>query len=300
MSNLTYLLQALNQPLLIEPTFGAKLVNLFGRKLFRGESFDGERIHAELGVATPGRQAKAPARIAVVPVVGVIAQRAQSLGASTDQIGMMIEQAVRSPDVDAILLDVDSPGGTVPGTPELAEKIRQAAAVKPMLALANSLAASAGYWIAASAGEVWVTPSGESGSIGVWTAHEDWTKFFENEGITVTEFTAGRFKTEGAYWKPLTDEGKAFLQSRVNEVYGWFVKSVAQDRKVAQSAVRQGFGEGRVLGAQQSVDAGLVDRIGTFEQAVEKLAKTVERRSHGPRSEVLKEQFALDTAAPLT
>src|SRR5690606_31092181 len=112
-------------------------------------------------------------------------------------------------------------------------------------------AASASYWLAAAAGEVWVIPSGEGvGSIGVWTAHEDWTRYLEQEGITITEITAGTYKTESAPWKPLTPEAKAFLKARVDEIYAWFVADVATDRGSTPAEVRAGYGEGRVLTAK--------------------------------------------------
>lgn len=291
---LTHLLRALNEPLLIEPAVGAKLVSIFGRKLL-GTKFNGSNLHAELDVEQrEDRPSRQVARVMVIPVIGVIAQHPGSLGVGTDEVGVMVTRAASDPAIDGILLEIDSPGGTVSGVPELAAKIRAAAAQKPTLAIANSLAASAAYWIGAAAGEFWITPSGGAGSIGVWTAHEDWSKFLEQEGVVVTEMSAGEFKTEGAPWKPLTDEAKAFIQGQVNDIYTWFVKDVAMDRKATPAQVRAGYGEGRVLGAKQAKEANLVDRIGTIEEALAHLGKRAGTRRKSARAS-LERRLELDT-----
>jgi signal peptide peptidase SppA len=304
-SPLTYLLQSLSGPLLVDPRVGAAMAQILSRKLLQGEQFTGGELHAEMGVGDAREQAaaRAPAqrqateaRIALIPVYGIIAQRAHSFGCSTEAIGAALDAAMADTRVDAVLFDVDSPGGTVPGVPELAAKIRAAAAVKPSLALSNSLAASAGYWLAAATGETWVTPSGDAGSIGVYTIHQDMRGYLEKEGVKITAVKAGTYKVEGAPWEELTPEAEAFLQDRVNEVYGWFVKDVAAFRQDTPAKVRAGYGEGRVLGAKQSLEANLVDQVGTFEEAVARLSQRVQGGRRGPRAELLRERMALDAA----
>ncbi len=280
MSQIPRLLRALSEPLLIEPAFARRLIGVFQRKQL-GELFDGAKLHAELGIeaASSRKAATQPPQIAVIPVYGVIAQHPQSMGASTEDIGAQFDAAMASRSVNAVLFDIDSPGGTVTGVPELAAKIAAARGQKPMMALANSLAASAAYWIASACDEIMVTPSGETGSIGVYTVHEDWSKSLEQEGVKITPVSAGKYKLEGAPWEPLSEEAQATLQARVEEVYGWFVKDVGANRGATQTAVREGYGQGRVLGAAQSVKANLADRVGTFEDAVARLATRVNRAS---------------------
>lgn len=298
-SQLIHLLRALDGPLLVEPAFGARMAAVVARHLAGGALF-GPQLHAAMGVAMPEQRAErrpAPPRIAVIPIEGAIAQHPHSMGTSTDEIGALVDRAVANPDVDAILYHVDSSGGTVGGVPETASKIAAAAQVKPSLALANGMAASAAYWMAAAAGEVWVSPSGDGvGSIGVWTMHQDLTRALEQEGVAITEIAAGKFKTEGAPWKPLTEEGLAFLQERVNELYAWFVKDVAAYRQDTPAQVRSGYGEGRVLPGKLAMAAKLADRVGTFEEAAERLAKRARPTRRGPRASLLREQLALDTA----
>ena len=274
MSQITQLIRALAQPLLLEPRTGRLLVDIFARKVFSGISFNGAELHAELGIASPGQRRKAEpdARVAVIPIYGLIAQHPQSLGASTDEIGFLFDAAMASRQVDAVVFDVDSPGGTVSGVPELAARLAAARGLKPMIAVANSLMASAAYWLASAADEVLITPSGEAGSIGVYTTHEDWSKALEQDGINVTAISAGRRKLEGAPWLPLSEEAAANLRERVDEVYEWFVKAVAANRGASQKAVCEGYGEGAVLGAEQAVKANLADRIGTLEDAIQRAA----------------------------
>lgn len=297
---LEQLIRLWSQPLAIDPRTLVVGQTILARKL-AGASVSGQALHAELGIASreggvAARTASArEARIAVIPVVGLIAQRAHSLGASTEQIGAAFDAALGSKQVDAILLDVDSPGGTISGVPELAAKIRESRKVKPTLALANSLAASAAYWIGSAADEFWMVPSGEAGSIGVYTLHEDWSGALAKDGIAVTAISAGKYKLEGAPWQPLTEEARMFLQASVDEAYDWFVRDVALQRRDTQTNVRSGYGEGRVLGAADALKANLADRIGTWEDAIARLVSKVGGKSAG-RMALMREQLALEAA----
>jgi len=292
--HIVQLVRALSQPVLLEHDTLVKLAQIFQRKL-GGEAFDGAELHAELGAATPAQRGKAatPTTVAVIPIYGMIAQHPQSLGTSTDEIGAQLAAALNNPRVDAILLDIDSPGGTVDGIPELGAKIAAARGIKPITAFANSFIASAAYWLAAQADEVVVTPSGQVGSIGVYMLHEDWSQKLASEGIKVRAISAGKYKLEGAKWEPLDPDYEAFIQQRVDEVYGWFVKAVAAGRRDTQTNVRNGYGEGRMLGAAQSVKANLADRVGTFDDALAGLARRVSPRT-GPRADILRRRLALD------
>jgi len=290
------LVRALSEPLAIEPVMGRLLVGIARRKL-AGETFRGPALHAELGIpqAEERKAQTAPPRIAVIPMYGVVAQHAQSLGVSTTEIGEMFDAAIARPDIDAVLLDVDSPGGTVGGTPEVAAKIFAARGTKPVWAIANGLAASAAYWIASAADEVWVTPSGEAGSIGVYTVHEDWSKSLEQDGVKVTPISYGKYKLEGAPWEPLSEEAKERLQASVNTAGQWFTKDVARHRGDTPANVRAGYGEGRLLSAKDALEAKLVDRIGTFEDALAALAKKAARKPRGSRAMVERERLTLDS-----
>ena len=281
LSNLPRFLRALSfEPLAIDRRTLDAFAGVVRRRGLEGISFDGAELHAELEIARPrtARQSTGETNIRVIPLVGAIANRAQSMGTGATEFGAAVEDAGLDPRVDGIVLDVDSPGGTVTGVPEAAEAVFGVRGKKPIIASVNGIMASAGYWIGAAADEVISTRSSEVGSIGVFALHEDWSKWLEDEGVIVTEIAAGKYKTEGAPWKPLDAEADDFLRTRVAEVYGWFVKDVARFRGATAANVRAGYGEGRVLGAKQAKAAGLIDRIGSLDDAIARVAAKSESR----------------------
>jgi signal peptide peptidase SppA len=151
---------------------------------------------------------------------------------------------------------------------ELSTEIFNARAQKKVVAVSNTLAASAAYYIASAAEEFIVTPSGEAGSIGVYAMHLDFSKQNDMTGVGVEYVSAGKYKVEGNPDQPLSDEARAAMQSRVNDYYNMFVKAVARNRNVKVDDVRNGFGEGRVVGAREAVKLGMADRIATLDQTL--------------------------------
>lgn len=217
--------------------------------------------------------------VAVLGVMGVISQRASQVddisgpgGTSIERLTQRFRSALNDNGVKAIVFDVDSPGGGVYGVQELADEIRAARGQKPMVAVANSLAASAAYWLASAADELVVAPSGEVGSIGVFSAHEDLSGLLEAEGVKVTLVSAGKFKTEGNPFEALGEEARGAIQSRVDDYYNAFVKAVSKGRGVPVESVRKGMGQGRVVGAKQAMAEKMADREGTLDDTVRRLA----------------------------
>jgi signal peptide peptidase SppA len=218
--------------------------------------------------------------IAVLPLYGIVTQRGNMVDdvsgpgtASTQQFSNILRAALQDETVSQILIDIDSPGGSVYGVAELADEIVSARAQKPVVAIANSLAASAAYWIGCSASEFYVTPGGEVGSIGVWQAHQDYSKAMDEAGVKTTLISAGKFKVEGNPYAPLDEEAHGFMQSRVDDYYAAFTKAVAKGRGVPISQVRDGMGQGRVLGADAALASSMVDGIATFEDVVKKMRR---------------------------
>ena len=220
--------------------------------------------------------------IAVLPLYGVVTQRGNMVddisgpgSTSTQQFTSVLRQMLTDDTVGQILIDIDSPGGSVYGVSELASEIVKARAQKPVIAVANSLAASAAYWIGCSASEFYVTPGGEVGSIGVWQAHFDYSKALEEEGVKPTLISAGKFKVEGNPYVPLDEQARAFMQSRVDDYYNAFVEAVAVGRGVSISDVRDGMGEGRVLGPDAALAMNMVDGISTFDEVLAKMQSSI-------------------------
>ena len=236
------------------------------------------RAPAESAARRDNHQAMGGGSIAVLPVFGVIAHRSamvgdvsSGVGTSTEALSRQLKAALADDSVSTVVIDVDSPGGSVHGVSEISDQIYAARDQKRIIASVNSLCASAAYWIASAAQEVVITPSGEAGSIGVYAAHQDVSAMMEREGVKQTLISAGRYKVEGNPFEPLTESARAAIQESVDRHYDAFVSSIARNRGDRVEAVRDGYGEGRVLGAEQAVRAGLADRIATFDQVISEL-----------------------------
>ena len=222
------------------------------------------------------RQQPKSGAVAVIPVYGVLTQRppqdiSGSGGTSTMNIARAVKSAANDPAVSQILLDIDSPGGSVYGMVEVGDEIYQARAKKPVVAIANSLSASAAYWLGSQASEFYIAPGGEVGSIGVYTAHQYLGKYLEEIGIEMTLISAGKYKVEGNQIEPLGDEAKAAIQSRVDDYYSAFVAAVARGRGVTAAQVKSGMGQGRVLGENDALAEKMVDGVIAYDALVDKM-----------------------------
>lgn len=246
-----------------------------------GGAFNAEQIAERLAAARSDNGDRSGAAragsVAVIPMYGVISQR-QSLmsdtsgGTSVEQMRNDLRTALADPQVQAIVFDIDSPGGSTDGIPEFAAELRSLRdGAKPITAQVNTLAASAAYWLATSMTEIVATQSGEVGSIGVFAIHEDISRAADAAGVTTTLISAGKYKVEGNQFEPLTDEARAAMQGQVDDFYAMFRADVAEGRKVPVSTVDADYGQGRTLLAAAAKEAGMVDRIATLEQTVTRL-----------------------------
>ncbi len=219
-------------------------------------------------------------KVGVIPIYGPVDQRytaglEKSGGTSLEEVGLAFNALMADPSVATIVFDIDSPGGSTYGTMELADKIFASRGSKQTIAVANSMAASAAYWIASAASTFVVTPGGDVGSIGVYCVHVDESKANEKDGFTVTAISAGTYKTEAAPWSPLSEEARANLQDSVNATYSKFLSSVARNRGVKVSEVKSEYGQGRLLNADQAKAAGMVDKIATLDEVLGQLTGRV-------------------------
>ncbi len=257
----------------------SKLAELLAVLAFRaaGHEYTEAEIAARIG-ASPARSSGPTSRgaVAVIPIRGMIAHRMSGMedtssgGTSCERIASMIDSVVAE-GIGTIVYDFDTPGGTVPGIQELAAKMFALRGQVTQIAQINSMAASAGYWLASQCDERVCMPSGWAGSIGVYSAHQDLSKALEREGVHVTLISAGTFKTEGNPLGPLSPEALAVRQAQADATYAQFTKDVARGLGVTPAAVRSGYGEGRNLPAKDAKAAGLVDRIGTMDETLGRL-----------------------------
>lgn len=221
--------------------------------------------------------------IAVVPVHGPMTNRSSAFtaffgGTSTEKLGQLFDALIASPAVGAVIFDVDSPGGIVYGVPELAAKIHGARGTKPIVAVSNAEMFSAAYYLASAADQVVVTPSGQTGSIGVWSLHTDYSEALEQAGVKATFISAGERKVWGNPYEPLADEARAMLKDQVDGYYSDFVGTVAKHRGVTPKEVRDGFGRGGTVAAKDSKAQGLADRVDTLENTIGRLGGNVSER----------------------
>lgn len=212
--------------------------------------------------------------IAVVPVSGVIARYSsqvngvsQARGRSMESLRADVQQALDDPAVDAILLDVDSPGGSVDGVTEAADLLREANDTKPLYALADGMMASAAYWLGSQARRVFATRGSTIGSIGVYAVLRDSSERFAKDGERVHVVRSAPMKGRGMPGEALDDETLADVQRSVDEWHGLFVDAVQRGRGIAASHAQK-LADGRDYLGRRAVEVGLVDQIATFDQAV--------------------------------
>lgn len=276
----------------------AKMEELLAVLAFRaaGGEFTAAEIQARIGAGPSDPQPSRGGVTVIVPLRGVIAHRMGGMnessgGMSAERFMRMMQAAAADSQVSSILIDIDSPGGTVNGVTDAAQAVYDARQQKPIVALANGQMASAAYWIGSQAHEIVAVPGlieASIGSIGAYTIHTDLTAALEKEGVKPTVISAGKHKFEGNPFEPLSDETRAVIQARVDSAYERFLSDVARGRGVGVSAVRNGYGEGRTLAAADAKKAGLVDRIATMDATLARLSSpTIRGRlMNGARAEV--------------
>lgn len=240
------------------------------------------QVTSESIAAAAERYAALPARVAnpemmgevaVINVSGPITYRESFFsyyfgGATVERMQAQFRTALNDPAVKAILFRVDSPGGTVDAVPEFATEIFKARGQKPIVAISDTLNASAALWISSQADQLLVAPSSQTGSIGVWMAHEDDSKLLADLGIKITLIFAGAHKVDGNPFEPLPESVQERYKAEVDEVHTEFIAAVARGRGVSASEVRKNYGQGLVYSAKESVSLGLADKIATFEGAL--------------------------------
>ncbi len=232
--------------------------------------------------AAAGSTASRGAKIAIIGAYGPLTPRGSWYGTSLSGLGQQVRRASNDSDVAVVVLDIDSPGGTVSGTMEAANEVKAAAAKKPVIAIANTLAASAAYWIGSQATEFVMAPSADVGSIGAMIMHQDISGYLEQLGVKLTMIRSEQspLKNEAHPFAPLSEDATSYLQARVNEAGADFIKAVAAGRRVSQAKVKDEFGQGRVFGAREAVARGMADRIATLEDVIADLVlKTPTARS---------------------
>lgn len=220
--------------------------------------------------------------VAVIPVVGPLVRRASlfaeiSGATSYATLARDFTTALEDPDVNAIILDIDSPGGEVNGVAELADMIFEARGEKPIVAYVSGAGASGAYWIASAADEVVAAETAIIGSVGVVMALVDTSKADEKAGIRKIDIVASQSPKKLA--DPTQKEGHARIQALVDSLCEVFVQKVARNRDLDRDAVIADFDRGWVAVGAAAVETGMADRLGSLEVLI---AELQERTSAPP------------------
>jgi len=210
--------------------------------------------------------------IAIIPVYGAIAYDTAGFSdaANPDEIKELIDEANSDPSVKAIVLDINSPGGTPVASEELMEAINKSK--KPVVSWISDSGTSGAYLAASASDRIVASPSAWVGSIGVILDLTDLSQMYRQMGINKYAIKAGEYKDMGADYRMITDEERQMLQSMVNEEYDYFIRTVAANRNLSVSYVKN-LAEGRIFTGRQALRNRLVDYTGGKDYAVEVAAK---------------------------
>lgn len=213
--------------------------------------------------------------VAVISASGALVHRSRMDGNSSyllgyNELALQVEDAQNNPDVHAILQVMDTPGGEVSGAFEYSDRIHALRGKKPMWAIADSLAASAGYLGGSAFDQLSVAATGYVGSIGVVMRHVDLSRKLANDGVQVTHIFAGDHKVDGNPYEPLPASVRADLQAEIDSLYTLFVDAVVRNRGLNAQAVRNT--QANTYRGQAAVSLGLADRVATTDQLITELA----------------------------
>ncbi len=212
--------------------------------------------------------------VGVLPLYGPIFPKANMMTQMSGATSMEswkqdFREMMNNDRVQSIVMDVDSPGGSTYGIPEMAREIRAARDVKPIYAVANGgMIASAALYLASQATQMFASESSFVGSLGVLIAHEDQSQNDAKEGFKTTFIHAGKHKVEGNPHEPLSEAGKEYMQGIVDEIYGGFVQAVADGRNLPTETVDRDFGQGRMFTAPKALEVGMIDGIATLDEVL--------------------------------
>lgn len=222
--------------------------------------------------------------VAVVEMHGVIGNQIRP--ASYTRI---FETVARSKSYRSLLLDIDSPGGSASASETLHRSIERVAEAKPVLAYVRGIGASGGYYLCCAASQVFTLPTALVGSIGVLYLRPVLEQLLGRAGVEFSIFKGGKYKDMTGFWRGPTSEEAEKLQGLIDEIYDNFVQVVAKGRSMSEEAVRE-LATGEVMTGQRGIEAGLVDHIGDYTDALQAAA---EAGKTNPRAKLLQPKRTL-------
>ena len=234
-----------------------------------------EAVNVNAAAGKPGYQTYN--KVAVLRIRGVMEKLPTIMGnvfgdTATVNIRRSVKAALQDRSVENILLVIDSPGGTVDGIHELGDALHQARQIKPITAQVDGLGASAAYWAAAQANQIFLGRGDQVGSIGVRMALYDYHKMFENEGVEAVVIDTGVHKSAGQTGTEITEEQRKEFQRITDIYYENFLNAIQRGRGMSRETVKP-LADGRVFVGQEAVDLGLADAVQTFEETLMQISR---------------------------
>ena len=216
--------------------------------------------HAGLGELVEGHGE----RVGVVEVFGVIYE--------SDTLLHQIKRFREDDTIKAIVLRINSPGGSVGPSQEIYQEIIKTTETKPVVASMGAVAASGGYYVAAGADEIFANPGTITGSIGVIMQYTNFKDLLRKIGLTPVVIKSGEYKDLGSPVREMSDAEKKLLQAFSDQIHQQFISAVAKGRKLEITAV-EAIADGRIMSGEAAKTAGLIDKLGNLEDAVDAAGK---------------------------
>jgi len=280
--------------------FRKKIIELVGKKK-KSDTFKQFSLNSYIASqkAIPVKYTAGKDKVAVVVAAGSIMDGSQPSGSiGGDSTSKLIRKAMNDKDVKALVLKVDSGGGSAFASDVILTAINEFKATgRPVITSMNSVAASGGYMIALAADEIWATSSTLTGSIGIFGMIPTFDRSIKRLGLNVDGFGTTKLSGAFSFGRPLDDDIQRIMQANIENGYDDFIGKVAEGRDMSKEAVDQ-VARGRVWIAQDALEHGLIDKIGSFEDSVQQaanLAKLSDYEVKYIEKELsMKEQFAIN------
>ncbi len=233
------------------------------------------------------------------PQIGILQIKGIILDA--EEYLMAIKEMAKKKSIKAIVVRIDSPGGSVGASQEIFEELKKTRNLKPVIVSMGSVAASGALYVALGGTKIFASPGTITGSIGVVLEIPNIEKLLKKIGIESETIKSGAYKDTGSIYRPLTSEEKKYLTKKVKLIHDQFIKAISEERKISIEKVKS-FADGRIFTGEEAKSLGLVDKMGNFWDAVEeakKMAKISEAKlvfmpkKKGFLSKILEEKSSL-------
>lgn len=204
------------------------------------------------------------------PKIGVI--EIKGLIVNAEDYLLSIRELERRKDVKAIVVRIDSPGGSAGAAQEIFKELKRAKKIKPVIISMGDIATSGGLYVALGGNKIFASPATLTGSIGVVIQLPNIKKLLNRLGIETETIKSGAFKDTGSIYRPLSEKEKKYLQKKANLIHYQFIKTISEERKIPIEKVRT-FADGRIFTGEEALELGLIDKLGNFWDAIEEAKK---------------------------